>query len=41
MLIYTFWDILAVFGYGFLAGVITPFVAVFIASCVGRSTRGK
>lgn len=40
MVIYTLWDILAVFGYGFLAGVATPIITVLIAGSVGRSKRG-
>lgn len=39
MLIYTFWDILAVFGYGYLAGILTIPIAMLIASSLGRSKR--
>lgn len=41
MVIYTFRDIAAIFGYGFLAGFATPIIAVLVAGSLGRGQRGK
>jgi hypothetical protein len=41
MVIYSIWDFVSVFFYGFVAGLATPFIAMLIASSVGRSKRGE
>lgn len=41
MVIYTFRDIAAIFGYGVLTGVALTFFGLLAASSLGRGPRGK